>query len=405
MRIYTFDNLIGNQNCINILKTGIKQGTLPHFMIFHGVGGTGKSTCAEITSLALTCPEERGGSPCLHCDVCKSNLDAIKNGTKSSMVAKINLARFNSKSDVERMIKEIFTLQSSERNCVYVLEEAHGLEASLQTSLLEEIDRLDAHTYIILCTTKLSALIPELKSRAILFQFKRLTDKESTLLLDKYLKDNSISMEEEAKVAILNTAKGIPREILKAAEFLSQNTSTLDELLTHLEQINDSVYCTLFQTLKYGTMHDLVCYITDEISKYSTRTFISGLKEFYIKVFFQLEGGVETLAQYKDTLELVTTLDAIKTVNLFSLGNIINKLPSNAKSVDLSFFLITLYQFFHDKKVSDVVKDKKQAITKQKTLAAKAADEVEKASESLGTLHAFSTSSAKYNLGGGNNKS
>ena len=29
MRIYTFDQLIGNQHCISILKTCITQGTLP----------------------------------------------------------------------------------------------------------------------------------------------------------------------------------------------------------------------------------------------------------------------------------------------------------------------------------------------------------------------------------------
>lgn len=228
MRIYTFDQLIGNQHCISILKTCITQGTLPHFTIFHGIGGTGKSTCAEITALAMTCQHTMNGSPCLECTSCKSNLDAIKSGTKSSTVAKINLGRENTKTDVDRMIKEIFTLQSSERNCVYILEEAHALSTALQTSLLEEIDRLDSKTYIILCTTKLNDLIPELRSRAVLFQFKRLTDKESRLLLDKYLQDNRISMEEEAKLAILNYTKGIPREIVTSTEFLSRNTKTLE---------------------------------------------------------------------------------------------------------------------------------------------------------------------------------
>jgi len=230
-------------------------------MIFHGVGGTGKSTCAEITALAMTCPHTKEGNPCLECISCKSNLDAIKHGTKSSTVAKVNVAQGNTKTDVDRMIKEIFTLQSSDRNCVYVLEEAHTLSAALQTSLLEEIDRLDSKTYIILCTTKLNDLIPELRSRAILFQFKRLTDKESRLLLDKYLLEHNIAMEEEAKLAILNYTRGIPREIVSSTEFLSKNTKTLDELLNHINQINDTVYFGLFQTLANGTIYDLSCYL------------------------------------------------------------------------------------------------------------------------------------------------
>ena len=402
MRIYTFDQLIGNQHCINILKTCITQGTLPHFTIFHGVGGTGKSTCAEITALAMTCQHTRESNPCLECIPCKSNLDAIKHGTKSSTVAKINLGKENKKTDVDRMIKEIFTLQSSDRNCVYILEEAHALSAALQTSLLEEIDRLDSRTYIILCTTKLNDLIPELRSRAVLFQFKRLTDKESRLLLDKYLQDNRIVMEEEAKLAILNYTKGIPREIITSAEFLSKNTKTLDELLDHIQQINDTVYFELFQVLAAGTIYDLNCYLKEEIDKYDTRNFINGLKEFYVNMFFQIEGNVDTLAQTSDIMEFTSVSDLLKKVDLFSLGNMISKLPSNAKRVDLAFFLINLYQFFHGKKTSDIVREKRQSVITQKSIATVAANEVEKSSEGLSTLHAFSTGNTKYKFGGGN---
>ena len=402
MRIYTFDQLIGNQHCISILKTCITQGTLPHFTIFHGIGGTGKSTCAEITALAMTCQHTMNGSPCLECTSCKSNLDAIKSGTKSSTVAKINLGRENTKTDVDRMIKEIFTLQSSERNCVYILEEAHALSTALQTSLLEEIDRLDSKTYIILCTTKLNDLIPELRSRAVLFQFKRLTVKESRLLLDKYLQDNRISMEEEAKLAILNYTKGIPREIVTSTEFLSRNTKTLEELLDHIQQINDTVYFELFQVLATGTIYDLNCYLKEEVDKYDIRNFINGLKEFYINMFFQIEGNVDTLAQTSNVMEFTSVSEILKKVDRFSLGNLINKLPSNAKRVDLSFFLINLYQYFHNKKTSDIVREKKQSVITQKSIAAVSANEVEKSSEGLSSLHAFSTGNTKYKFGGGN---
>lgn len=402
MRIYTFDQLIGNQHCISILKTCITQGTLPHFTIFNGIGGTGKSTCAEITALAMTCQHTMNGSPCLECTSCKSNLDAIKSGTKSSTVAKINLGRENTKTDVDRMIKEIFTLQSSERNCVYILEEAHALSTALQTSLLEEIDRLDSKTYIILCTTKLNDLIPELRSRAVLFQFKRLTDKESRLLLDKYLQDNRISMEEEAKLAILNYTKGIPREIVTSTEFLSRNTKTLEELLDHIQQINDTVYFELFQVLATGTIYDLNCYLKEEVDKYDIRNFINGLKEFYINMFFQIEGNVDTLAQTSNVMEFTSVSEILKKVDRFSLGNLINKLPSNAKRVDLSFFLINLYQYFHNKKTSDIVREKKQSVITQKSIAAVSANEVEKSSEGLSSLHAFSTGNTKYKFGGGN---
>ena len=101
-------------------------------------------------------------------------------------------------------------------------------------------------------------------------------------------------------------------------------------------------------------------------------------------------------------MEFTYVSDLLRKVDLFSLGNMINKLPNNAKEVDFSFFLINLYQFFHGKKVSNIVKEKRQAVTTQKSIAAVSVNEVEKSKEGLSSLHAFSTGTAKYNFGGGN---
>lgn len=406
LRLYTFDRVIGNQHCINMLRRAIMQDTLPHFMIFHGIMGTGKSTCAEITSLAMTCKNTRDGSPCLVCDTCKSNISAIENNLKSATVAKINLGRFNTKSDVEQMIKEIFVLQSSERNCVYVLEEAHSLPASLQTSLLEEIDKIDSRTYVILCTTKINDLIPELRSRAILFPFKRLTDKESNLLLDTYLSSKNINMSEQTKNIIINYTRGIPRDTLKLTEFIVNNKPTLSEIESFLNYIDDSIFFNLFQTLKYGSIQDLHYFIESEVEVYDVREFISNFKEFYLKLFFAIEGNMNNFRQDVNVFDLQSTIDIVKTVDIFALGNMINKLSYNAKKVDVKFFLINLYQFLHDKKVSSIVTEKAKTVSNQKKVAVKAANEISQSEKQMSSLHAFSADShIKYKFGGGQNKS
>ena len=119
-------------------------------------------------------------------------------------------------------------------------------------------------------------------------------------------------------------------------------------------------------------------------------------------MFFQIEGNVDTLAQTSNIMEFTSVSEILKKVDRFSLGNLINKLPSNAKRVDLSFFLINLYQYFHNKKTSDIVREKKQSVITQKSIAAVSANEVEKSSEGLSSLHAFSTGNTKYKFGGGN---
>ena len=398
--------MIGNQHCVNMLRRAIMQNTLPHFMIFHGIMGTGKSTCAEITSLAMTCENTRDGSPCLKCDTCKANISAIENNLKSTTVAKINLGRFNTKADVEQMIKEIFVLQSSEKKCVYILEEAHSLPAPLQTSLLEEIDKIDSRTYVILCTTKINDLIPELKSRAILFPFKRLTDRESNLLLDTYLASKKLSMSEQTKNIIINYTKGIPRDTLKLTEFIIDNKPTLSEIESFLDYIDDSIFFNLFQTLKYGSIQDLLYFIESEVEIYDVREFVSNFKEFYLKLFFAIEGNMNNFRQDVNVFDLQSTIDIVKAVDVFTLGNMINRLTYNSKRVDVKFFLINLYQFFHNKKLSSIVKEKTKSINNQKKVALKTANEIAQSTGEMSALHAFSTDShVKYKFGGGQNKS
>ena len=55
MRIYNFDRVIGNTGTVNVIKTSLRDGVFNNFTIFSGLPGTGKSTCAEISALALTC--------------------------------------------------------------------------------------------------------------------------------------------------------------------------------------------------------------------------------------------------------------------------------------------------------------------------------------------------------------
>lgn len=369
-------------------------------MIFHGIMGTGKSSCAEITALALTCEHPQNGEPCLQCNSCKANLEAIQNNLKSANVSKINLARFNTKSDVEQMIKDIFILQSSARNCVYILEEAHSLTSYLQTSLLEEIDKMDNKTYVILCTTKISEIIPELKSRSILFPFKRLKEKESILLLDMFLKEKHVNMDESTKSLIINHTNGIPRDIMNLTEFIIENRPTTSELKDFLSKIDDSVFYTMFQTLKFGTIHDLIQYIREEVDCYEVNEFISNLKNFYLKLFFFIEGNVNNLDNGLDNFDLASTVNALQGINLFTLGKMVSNLNYKFKKEDLHFFLISLYQFFHDKKVSNIVKDRKNT-SMQKLEANNSIHSRQEASNSLNTLHAFTgDNNKKYNFGG-----
>ena len=52
MRIYNFDEVIGNVATITVMRQSLSTGIFPAISVFSGAYGTGKSTCAEIVSLS-----------------------------------------------------------------------------------------------------------------------------------------------------------------------------------------------------------------------------------------------------------------------------------------------------------------------------------------------------------------
>ena len=93
---YSFRELIGNQLNISILKRSINNGTFRQFTIFDGILGTGKSTCARIAAMALTCDNPYNGEPCCACASCKANMDAFEHASDSPYVSTVNAGKLSS---------------------------------------------------------------------------------------------------------------------------------------------------------------------------------------------------------------------------------------------------------------------------------------------------------------------
>ena len=72
----TFEEVLGQEHIVRILKNQINSDTAGHAYLFCGTRGTGKTTMARILAKGLNCLGE-GERPCGECSACKS----IKEGT------------------------------------------------------------------------------------------------------------------------------------------------------------------------------------------------------------------------------------------------------------------------------------------------------------------------------------
>lgn len=291
MRIYSFDDVVGNFGTVSLIKSSIRNDSFPNFTLMSGDSGTGKSTCAEIASLSLNCENRIDENPCLECDSCKANLASLQGKGISSRVKKVNIGHKNDKDDVGNLINEIFKLEVSNGKSVFILEEVHGLPESGQTALLEEIDKLSENVYVILCTTKPRKLIEELRNRAIKFNFNSLKSNDSKILLDKLLNKNDYSMGTDIKDLILKESKGNPRKIVNLLGFLKNNPCTYNDVLDFLGEINPRLLAMLLRTADNTSSY--FSYLNELLNDYSLDNLLIALKQYLLDLQF-LSMGVST---------------------------------------------------------------------------------------------------------------
>ena len=77
----TFDEILGQEHIVKILKNQVATGTVCHAYLFCGTRGTGKTSTARILAKAVNCTGD-GEKPCGVCPSCR----AIKEGAFVDMI-------------------------------------------------------------------------------------------------------------------------------------------------------------------------------------------------------------------------------------------------------------------------------------------------------------------------------
>ena len=70
-----FEEVVGQEVVVKILKNSIINNKIGHAYIFSGPRGTGKTSIAKIFSKAVNCLSNNKGDLCGNCEVCKLTFD------------------------------------------------------------------------------------------------------------------------------------------------------------------------------------------------------------------------------------------------------------------------------------------------------------------------------------------
>lgn len=186
------DDIIGNSEVVEVLRSQINENKVPHAMLFHGPTGCGKTTLARIVANEL--------------------------GARGADIREIDAADFRG-IDTIREIRRQLVFKPMEGSCqVWILDECHRLTQDSQSALLKTLEDTPDHVYFILCTTDPQKLLPAIRGRCADYQVRTLSDDEMLKLLSRVVKAEGERLKRSVYEQIIESSGGHPRNALRILE-------------------------------------------------------------------------------------------------------------------------------------------------------------------------------------------
>lgn len=350
--LISFKNVIGNNRIKGLLTRQLENQTFTHFNIFEGTFGTGKSTTAKLVAMRLTCENPNGADPCCECESCKNNLKAFKTTGSSPNVKIVNFGTFLNKEDVTNLIKDVFVLKSGSEPQVYIFEEVHVLKdlKGAQTAFLEEIDRMPSNVFIIMCTTKLYDVIPELVSRALRYRFSKLTYDESRILVGSIAGDK---LPVKTTNLIIRHSRGVPRNLINNTRFVLDNNITAEEYKDFVQDVDEEELCALLLTMQDTDLKSFAN-LSKKLAESLEATVIQNrMNELMLNALFHLKGVDTDLSDYSQSVVKEVLTEATIDKCLKALEKLSNR--STTSEVELALYKMRMA--VQNKQTKDVYAD------------------------------------------------
>ena len=144
-----FDEVLGQDHIVRVLKGAIKLGNISHSYLFHGSRGTGKTSVARIIAKELE--------------------------TSPNDIFEIDAASNRGIDDIRELREGISTLPFDSKYKIYIIDEVHMLTKEAWNALLKTLEEPPKHVVFILATTEIEKVPETIVSRCQVFTFKKPT--------------------------------------------------------------------------------------------------------------------------------------------------------------------------------------------------------------------------------------
>lgn len=213
-----FDEVVGQEYIVKILKNTIKNKRIAHAYLFAGPRGTGKTTIAKLFAKAINCEDFNEEA----CDNCSSCL-AFKENNHPDII-ELDAASNNSVDDIREIIEQVPYSPIVGKYKVYIIDEVHMLSSSAFNALLKTLEEPPAHVVFILATTDPQKIIPTVLSRCQRYNFSKISNLNMEKKMVEILNKEHLQYEDKALDEVAMLAEGGMRDALSILEqILSYN--------------------------------------------------------------------------------------------------------------------------------------------------------------------------------------
>lgn len=286
-RPQSFGEVVGQTHITQTLHNALKNGRIPHAILFTGPRGTGKTTSARILAKALRCPNAVDFIPCNECSNCaeiatSSNVDVIE----------IDGASNNGVDSIRDLRETVGYMPSSGKYKVYIIDEVHMLSTSAFNALLKTLEEPPAHIIFIMATTEVHKIPQTILSRCQRFDFRRISVKQIAERLKHICTQDGLQADDEALWLVAKQADGSMRD----------SQSLLDQVITFA---NGPLTKNLVQEILGLTDRELLFHTLELILDRNAKEMIQHFQSLKL-------AGLEPELFFQELIELTRHLLVIK---------------------------------------------------------------------------------------------
>ena len=210
----TFEDLVGQDAMVRILRAAFETGRVAHAYMLTGVRGVGKTTTARLLARALNYTDAAGNStPTIAFTTPGKNCQDILEGRHMD-VLEMDAASRTSIDDIREIIESAKFKPAIGAYKVFIIDEVHMLSKAAFNGLLKILEEPPPHVKFIFATTEIRKVPVTILSRCQRFDLKRIEPVAMIAHLQSVCDAEGVAVDDKALALLARAAEGSVRDAL-----------------------------------------------------------------------------------------------------------------------------------------------------------------------------------------------